>query len=207
MAAMPDLSGLWELRYDSKSVPQATLTPLAQRTARANLRNDVEGLRWCRIVGMPLQMDGPLDIQQGRIEVALISPMNAVARHLYVDGRKRLDMQDYDPTTVGNSTAHWDGDVLVVDTVGFSDRGVVAIPGGGYRSSGSHMTERYRLLADGQQMSVTFTWTDPKVFVLPHTYTYRYYRLPMGATVAAWTCDPNDEQRAQFFAPAVQSLQ
>ena len=38
--------------------------------------------------------------------------------------------------------------------------------------------ERYRLVDGGQRLSVTFTWQDAKVFAKPHTYEFRYYRLP-----------------------------
>jgi hypothetical protein len=34
--------------------------------------------------------------------------------------------------------------------------------------------ERYRLLEDGQRLSVLFTWEDVEVFQSPHTYEFRY---------------------------------
>ena len=202
-AAAHDLSGIWELRNDGKSVPQAMLTPAAERAARGHLHRDVEGLRWCRIAGLPLQMDGPLDIQQGRIEIAIATPVWSVARHLYTDGRGHVSPEDYDPTTVGNSVAHWEDDSLIVDTIGFSDRGLVSIPGGGFRTSKSHLIERYRLLAGGKQLAVTFSWTDPAVFVNTHSYEFRYYRAPAGSNVVEWPCDPHDAERERFFAPAL----
>ena len=202
-AATPDLSGIWELRYDSRSVPQAMLTPAAARAESMHQRSDVEGLRWCRLVGLPLQMDGPLDILQGRIELAVVTPMRSVARHIYTDGRSHVSLDDYDATTVGNSVAHWEGESLVVDTIGFSDRGLVAIPGGGFRTARSHLVERYRLAADGQQLSVTFSWTDPAVFAKVHSYEFRYFRAPAGTNLVEWHCNPDDAERGRFFAPAL----
>ena len=68
---------------------------------------------------------------------------------------------------------------MVVDTVGFhGERGVTSIPGGGFKTEKSHLVERYRLLGNGSVLSVTFTWTDPKVFASPHTYEFRYSRMP-----------------------------
>src|SRR4030095_12625183 len=79
------------------------------------------------------------------------------------------------------SIARWEGDTLVVDTTGFEPtHGVTAIPGGGFRTATSHLIERYRLLKDGAQLSVTFTWTDPAVFAPPHTYEFRYQRVERG---------------------------
>lgn len=203
--AAPDFSGHWELHNDGRSVPRAELTPKARAATAAKSRNDLEGLRWCRIVGMPAQMDGPLNIRQAGIETVLVSPMNAVARHLYTDGRSQIDPADFDPTTVGHSVAHWDGDALVVDTIGFSDRGLLSIPGGGYRSATSHLTERYRLLEGGQRLAVSFTWTDPAVFARPHSYEFHYVRSTSNTAVTEWPCDPEQPGREAFFAPALQS--
>ena len=88
-------------------------------------------------------------------------------------------MEIFDPTTNGDSIARWDGDTLVVDTIGFDGaKGLTMIPGGGYRTSESHLVERFRLLNDGAVLSVTFTWEDAKVFRTPHTYEFRYVRAP-----------------------------
>jgi len=202
-AAAPDLSGHWELRVDSRSVPQAQLMAAARAGAAARQRTDIEGLRWCRIVGLPTSMDGPINLRQAVSETVIISPMTAVARHLYTDGRPQVDPAEFDVTTVGFSVAHWDGEALVVDTVGFSDRGLVSIPGGGYRTLKSRLVERYQLLEGGQRLSVRFTWTDPGVFARPHTYEYRYYRA--ADTPTEWPCEPKEDGRDAFFAPAIDS--
>jgi hypothetical protein len=207
LAATPDISGFWALRNDSKSVPQAQLTPAARQAMSGHQYRDIEGLRWCRLAGMPLLMDGPLNIQQGRIEIAVVSPMTAVARHLYVDGRQQVNLRDFEPTTNGHSVARWTGDLLLVETIGFSDLGSVAIPGGGFRSARSHLVERYRLLAGGNQLSATFTWTDPGVYAKPHSYEFRYYRASANTNAVAWRCEPNDAERGRFFAPALKSFQ
>ena len=97
----------------------------------------------------------------------------------------------FDPSTSGDSIAHWEGDTLVADTIGFhSTRGVTSIPGGGYRTEKSHLVERYKLIQNGNVLSVTFTWTDPTVFAAPQTYEFRYYRLPAGYEArAALPCE------------------
>ena len=41
-------------------------------------------------------------------------------RQIFVDGRKHPD--DPDPTWYGHSVGHWEGDTLVIDTVGFNDK-------------------------------------------------------------------------------------
>jgi hypothetical protein len=98
---------------------------------------------------------------------------------------------------------HWEDAVLVVDTQGFSERGLLSIPGGGHRTGRSRLTERYALLDGGRRLSVKFTWTDQRVYTRPHSYEFRYYRV--ADTPTEWPCQPQEPGRAEFFAPAVAS--
>jgi hypothetical protein len=67
----------------------------------------------------------------------------------------------------------------VVDTVGFDDnKGMTAIPGGGFRTAESHLAERYRLLNSGSILAVTLPGRTRKCFPARHTYEFRYHRLP-----------------------------
>ena len=128
---------------------------------------------------------------------------SSASRYLYLNRSAHISAEIFDPSTVGDSIAHWDGDTLVVDTVGLHPgRGITSIPGGGYRTDTSRLVERYRLLKEGSILSVTFTWTDPKVFRTPHTYEFRYYRLPGDYEPRQWLpCDPFDDVRAKFLEP------
>ena len=114
-------------------------------------------------------------------------------------------MDTYDPQSNGHSIGHWEGDSLVVDTIGFSDRGVTSIPGGGIRTADSHLTERYRLLDGGRILSVVFAWEDPKIFLKPHVNEFRYYRAPAGTYAREYFCDSSNAERAKFLSepPAV----
>ena len=58
-APHPDLSGYWELRYDSFNVPRAALTPQAQTATAAGLKKDAEAVRGCLNIGMPALMRNP----------------------------------------------------------------------------------------------------------------------------------------------------
>ena len=129
---------------------------------------------------MPTTMDvgRPLNIRQGAREVVIVaeSPVTPV-RHLYLNRKTHIDQEIFDPNTSGDSIAHWEGDTLVVDTMGFEPtHGITTIPGGGFRTASSHLVERYRLLKNGTVLSVRFTWTDPSVFQTPHSYEFRYQR-------------------------------
>ena len=202
-ASSRDISGFWALTADGKKVPDARLLP---RVTRAMLdlhkRRDVHALRWCNPVGVPLMMDSgtPIEIRQGPTSIIVLNENCLVPRYMYLN-RKHVSADIYDPSTIGDSVATWDGETLVVDTVGFHPtHGVTSIPGGGFRTDKTHLTERYRLLKNGEVLSVVFTWTDPTVFAAPHTYEFRYRRLPPAyEPLNEWPCDPYDETRANFL--------
>jgi len=162
----------------------------------------VHALRWCNPVGVPLMMDSgtPIEIRQGPTSIIVLNENSLVPRYMYLN-RKHVSADIYDPSTIGDSVATWDGETLVVDTVGFHPtHGVTSIPGGGFRTDKTHLTERYRLLKNGEVLSVVFTWTDPTVFAAPHTYEFRYRRLPPAyEPLNEWPCDPYDETRANFL--------
>lgn len=81
------------------------------------------------------------------------------------------------------------------------NEGITAIPGVGVRTASSHLVERYRLLNNGSMLSVTFPWTDPVVDRAPHTYEFRYTRLPRDYEPRlALNCDPFDEGRTAFLS-------
>ena len=157
--ARPDISGYWELRLDSFNVPRALLTPAAQSASDARLKKDLDALRDCVNIGVPALMNDrqTLDIRQSAGVIGMVAKSPSSTRYIYTDGRKHPAADEIEGTTNGHSIGRWDGDALLVDTVGFNDRGITAIPGGGYRTNRSHLVEEYRLSGGGEQLTVTFT--------------------------------------------------
>lgn len=204
-AGATDLSGFWELKHDSKNVGKAELTAEGKRLAEANRPKVEDGMimtyasRWCHPLGTPFIMgdSAPLDLIQSKRELAITAEVQSSARHIYLDGRPHPDMDAFDPTTNGHSIGRWDGNALVVDTVGFNDRGNPMVPGGGVRGEGSHLLERYELIDNGARLKVTFTWTDPKIFVKPHTYSFTYYKATPETYALEYFCDSSDPERAK----------
>ena len=201
----PDISGYWELPLDGRSVPPARLSPrVTQAMIQAEAHKTWKALRWCNWVGMPTTMDvgRPLNIRQGDEEIMIVaeSPVTPI-RHLYLNRSTHIDPEIFDPSTSGDSIAHWDGDTLVVDTTGFHpEKGITEIPGGGFRTAETRLVERYRLLERGTLLSVEFTWTDPSVFQVPHSYEFRYQRAEKQYGARPYElCDPFDPGRAAFL--------
>jgi hypothetical protein len=200
-----DISGYWELTYmDSQHVPRAQLSPRVTRAVLdAQAQKDFKAVRWCNILGMPAIMASPrpLDIRQTEKTVVIAAEINAATRYIYLNRATHISKDVFDPTTNGDSIAKWEADTLVVDTVGFDpNKGVTAIPGGGFRTANTHLVERYRLMNNGSLLSVRFTWTDAGVFRTPHSYEFRYARLPRDYEARLpLNCDPFDETRTAFL--------
>ena len=82
-------------------------------------------------------------------------------RTVYMDGRPHPTGER---TYEGHSIGSWEGDVLVVDTVNFTDNRSPyqnGIPSGAQK----HVVERYRLHSDGTRLRVEFTLEDPEYIV------------------------------------------
>jgi len=117
-----DISGYWELSPYDRSIPPAALT----ESGEANMENardtDLISKRYCRALGVPAMMDPgrPLSITQGRYEILITAPVNTTHRHLLFRGQ-HTNPEIYDPSSAGESIAHWEGGTLIVDTNGFHE--------------------------------------------------------------------------------------
>ena len=197
-----DISGMWLVQDPGSgsftdwfnNVPKPKLKPEvikdneAQEASEAagNVVNTAPRLETCPVGNFPLMMGSspPLNIVQSRDEV-LIGPEAGRARFIYLDGRDHSETKapGYRPSGFGHSVGHIEGDTLVVDTVAFpticdNRPPVMVTPGGERAKSTTHLVERFRLGDNGEEMSITFTWEDPTVFLEPHTYTYKFKKLP-----------------------------
>jgi hypothetical protein len=80
------------------------------------------------------------------------------------------------PSWYGESVGHYEGDTLVIDTIGMNDKTVVDI----YRTPHTeklHVVERWRMIDDGKTMEAVFTADDLGAFYQPWTAKRRYRRV------------------------------
>jgi hypothetical protein len=92
-------------------------------------------------------------------------------RIIHLDGRPLP--KDPEPFFHGNSTATWEGDTLVVDSIGFDERTYIE-PNGWFHSDALHVTERYTRPSMNYLM-VQITVDDPKVLEKPwHSVVHRW---------------------------------
>ena len=78
------------------------------------------------------------------------------------------------PTFNGHSVGHWDGETLVVDTIGFNDKAWLA-HGMQPHTEELHLVERMRPVGDGSLLEVQAVVSDRHALTSAYTYT-RYYK-------------------------------
>jgi hypothetical protein len=91
-------------------------------------------------------------------------------RDIPADGRAHTPLQDLDGTWKGESIAHWEGDTLVIDTIGFNDTSWLEI-NGYFHSENMHVVERMH--RDGDTLTWQATVEDPDVLIKPWTMNPR----------------------------------
>jgi hypothetical protein len=102
---------------------------------------------------------------------------------------------DLEPSFLGNSIGHWEGDTLVVDVTGFNDKGWV-MAGGIFHSDALHITERYTRV-DRDTINYEATIEDPKVFTKPFTSSTTLM-LREGARLREYICPENNEDIERY---------
>ncbi len=158
----------------------APLTPAYQkvqqerREARAGWE---EGAEVCDWPGMPKVMTYPYPFEilhtPGRI--TMIFEAESQVRRIFLDRSEHLPPEELDPSYNGDSIGHWEGDTLVVDTIGFNDH--TELSGGIPHSDQLHIVERFHYL-DADTMQLDMALNDPLAFTRPIELKLIYARRP-----------------------------
>ena len=114
---------------------------------------------------------GLMHIIQTPKEVVLF--LTGRARHIWLDVPHSADPK---PSWYRESVGHYEGDTLVVDTIGFNDKTFVD----SYRTPHTdklHVVERFRLIDSGNTLEVAFTVEDPGAFYQPYSGTRNRHRV------------------------------
>jgi hypothetical protein len=206
----PDLSGAWGVYRAARGADPKLAPPPAgplllkpeykkpyeerrAAEAAANQRGEqlANGSALCVPYGVPTMMSValyPVEILQSRRQITIISEAFSEVRRVYLD-RPQEKIEDVAPGYYGRSVGHWEGDTLVVDTVGIKTtvRGYAGMP----HSEQMRITERFRLVAP-DYLHDQITIEDPVVLEKPVTYTLAYKRMP-NYEMVEFVCDNNRE--------------
>src|SRR5262249_40918549 len=122
--------------------------------------------------------------------VIMLHEWDTSFRQIFTDGRKHP--ADPQPSWLGYSIGKWDGDTLVVDTIGYNDKSW--LDGFGHpRSEALHTIERYRR-RDYGHMDVQITLEDPMTFTRPVTIKFTQ-RLHPDTDLLESYCAENEKDR------------
>ena len=209
-AVPPDLSGAWAPYRGGRgadpklAAPPATEILLkgdfkkswdARRAAEAEANKKGEPLATpaveCVPYGFPRMMSValyPIEILPSAKQVTIITEAFSEVRRVYL-GQPQLPIDQVPPGYYGHSVGRWDGDTLVVDTVGLK----ASIPA--YQmmphSDRMRITERIWLVAP-DYLHDQITIEDPVALEKPVTYTLAYRRLP-NYKMVEFVCENNRE--------------
>lgn len=206
---LPDFTGVWETplgggrgrggaagrgRGPGRAMPaQPQLTP--EYAAKAKEMAGAGGPRAednqtanCLPPGLPAIMGQPYpyEILMTPGLVTIISEAYEQVRHVYTDGRPLPT--DPDPSFNGTSIGRWEGDTLVVDSVGFEPvpRGI-SFP----YSDKMKITERFHL-SDPDTLNIETSITDPLALTQPYSAGNRVLKRHRSWTIAEYVCEENN---------------
>jgi hypothetical protein len=197
----PDLSGLWHqpngvkytvnLAADLKpaDVPfQPWAQALYQQRQDSISKDDPVG--HCNFPGIP-QMEAvpyPYKIMSAPGMIVILYEAFHTYRQIFMDGRELP--KDPNPTWMGYSVGHWDGDTLVVDSAGFNDKTWLDT-GGRPHSEALHVTQRFTR-SDFGHMNLQTTIDDPKAYTKPWTVSYGITLMP-DTEMLEYVCNENNK--------------
>jgi len=188
LAGKPDFSGVWLANEDRYPEPPALL-PWAAAALQERVGNAFKDSPHTRCLpqGLPTPASiGPFmakTVQTPALLVVLFEDSGGF-RQIFLDGRSHPP--DPDPSWVGHSIGRWDGDTLVVDTIGYNDKSWIGIYP---HTEMLHVTERIRR-PDVGHLEIRVAFDDPGTFTRPWNQTLNWELAP-AEEVVAYVCENN----------------
>ena len=216
----PDLSGLWQVQGDPRApgglfglgeslnsryfrnvladypADKAPLTPDGLARLKQNLQpTTFNPVLNCLPDGVPHGdlLPEPFKVVHSKGVILFLYEVETTFRQVFMDGRKL----PIDPSLAwqGYSVGRWEGDTLVVDTIGFNDRSWLDARGTPH-SEDMRVEERFRR-RDYGHMDLTITITDPKTFTQPITFSVVLDLMP-DTDVLEHYCAENERDDAHI---------
>ena len=190
-ANAPDLTGVWLIDHFQPALfPKGTIPPFtpwgAEQFKKADTSLNDPNLA-CLPHGIPRLMYVPLPIEIFQVPGKVLMYVEAgnQLRQIHLDRGHR---EDTGPTYNGDSIGKWEGETLVVDTVGFNN--ITWLDHAGLpHTEDLHVVERIRRV-DHNTLVDDFTIEDPKAYTKSWTASQAYHLKP-GWEIAEYVCDNN----------------
>jgi hypothetical protein len=206
--AQPNFSGIWErtahplkelappaFTAQAREALNPKLTPGEAEWAAHGIGIDDANCHPRRQPWMLMQ-SVPITIVHDGDKMILSYEKRSAPMHVYI-GRQQ-------PATAplslnGYSVGRWEGDALVVDSIGFADR-----PGHGSIKTlpflpTTRITQEFTLEKNGAELKARFTITEPHWLEAPYVYDFTWRRLPYATNYALMElCDARDPDRLKY---------
>ncbi|HSC14872.1 MAG TPA: hypothetical protein VLI71_07120 [Gammaproteobacteria bacterium] len=173
---------------------KAPLQPPAAKLLEERSGTESPGA-YCRPTGVPHvnAIVLPYKIVQTPSLVLVLYEENTVFRQIFLDGRKPV--ADAVPRFMGYSTGRWEGDELVVDTVGVTDQSW--LDGMGHpHTDRMRITERFRR-RDAGHLEIQTTIDDPGAYTSAFTYTVKATLVPED-DLLEYFCSENEKDSEHY---------
>jgi len=198
----PDLSGFWKGSRNTKPVGnigkdlpgfKLPLTPAGEAALRHNLTQTIDPEALCILGGIPRHSASalPFEIVQNDTKVVFMY-MYTYFRAIPLDGRKH--QEDPDPTFFGDKIGWWDGDTLVIDSVGFKDAQIWIDENANPQSDAMHATERWTR-PDADHLTLELTVDDSKFYARRFKYTRTWLLGKPDEALREYSCSENNIDR------------
>jgi len=134
----------------------------------------------------------PFQIIQHKDNLVIFHEYPGTFRIVPLDGQR--DVLDPDPAWLGDSVGRWEGDTLVIDTIGYNDKTEI----NGFRHTEAlHTVERLTPVDGGFDYEITIE--DPNVFEAPWKVNRSFrYSVPRVRRIMEFFCENNRDYRPLF---------
>jgi len=186
----PDLSGVWHSPRTTdpgKPMMLPWAAKLTEERTASHSKDDPEAR--CLPAGVPRMNPFPYKLVQTPALLVMLFEGNIHSyRQVFLDGRGHP--KNLDPTWYGDSIGAWDGDTLVVDTVGFNDKFWFSFAGHPHTEQ-LHVIERYHR-RDLGNLDIDITILDPGAYTEPWKIK-RTSVLAAGWEIKEYICNENNQ--------------
>jgi hypothetical protein len=172
-----DFRGVWRYRAPP-GLARFKLAPDVKLNARARQQIETRAAKLAAkkgtTIATPHVMCRPTGLNQALMPIAPIYILQDDEKLVFIvtdeirDVRqvylKRKHPKDLEPSYGGDSVGHWEGNTLVIDTIGYNGRGDLH---GAVHSKKMHLEQRFTKSADGRTLVIESTFDDPETLAEP----------------------------------------
>src|ERR1700722_4008321 len=187
----PDFSGVW-FAQRTVDAGKPDLLPWAEALLKERAANNSKEAPGAHCLPRGITNAGALFpyklVQTPSLLVMLFEDDIPSHRQVFLDGRGHP--KDPNPMWMGHSIGHWEGDTLVIDTVGFDNRSWLDTPGHPHTEM-MRVIERFRR-PDLGHLEIEFTIDDPGAYAKPWKIT-RASELDANDDIGEYVCTENEK--------------